>query len=474
MTTLLLLILFAGLAVSLLNDDWKSGILWTIAIGFCQDPIRKLTPGQPTFMVGLVLVAFLACSLFIYQERGKFDLKYIFWTSPQLLDIIPYFVILLLAQAVNSFLRFGSPSLVAIGLSFYIAPAIALWVGFHVGRDLSLLRRIIIFYLILSSIFAFTVLLDFLGVDNSIFDEVGTGILITFEGGSKSGASGFWRTSEIASWHLAAAACFSIILTFSDRDVGWQILYISIAVIFSVLSVTTGRRKSQVLIVAFLGIYLLIFSRLSSPASRERVIMSVLGGVGLSFAVVSMFLLDLLGSNFEIFLSRSSTSSNELGDRLQSQGLNAFLKGFEVGGGLGLGLGAGSNLGNFDAGVNRAAIRSLGFVAEGGGGRLVVELGIPGILMVGWIFLVSLQMLWRNFRLIRFLPSEEIALVAGTLSFGLANIVLFFSAAQLYSDPFILIMLGFSIGSMLAVPVLVYSRFQLQKSSPILARGGVP
>ena len=80
-------------------------------------------------------------------------------------------------------------------------------------------------------------------------------------------------------------------------------------------------------------------------------------------------------------------------------------------------------------------------------------------------------MLWRNFRLIRFLPSEEIALVAGTLSFGLANIVFFFSAAQLYSDPFILIMLGFSIGSMLAVPVLVYSRFQVQKSSPILARG---
>lgn len=474
MTTLLLLILFAGLAVSLLNDDWKSGFLWTIAIGFCQDPIRKLTPGQPTFMVGLVLIAFLACSLFIYQERGKFDLKYIFWTSPQLLDVIPYFVVLLLAQAVNSFMRFGSPSLVAIGLSFYIAPAIALWVGFHVGRDLSLLRRILIFYIILSSIFAFTVLLDFRGVDIPVFEEVGTGILITFEGGSKSGASGFWRTSEIASWHLAAAACFSIILTFSDRDVGWQILYISIAVIFSVLSVTTGRRKSQVLIVAFLGIYLLIFSRLSSPASRERVIMSVLGGVGLSFAVVSMFLLDLLGSNFEIFLSRSSTSTNELGDRLQSQGLTAFMKGFQVGGGLGLGLGAGSNLGNFDAGVNRAAIRSLGFVAEGGGGRLIVELGIPGILMIGWILLGSLQMLWRNFRLIRFLPSEEIALVAGTLSFGLANIVFFFSAAQLYSDPFILIMLGFSIGSMLAVPVLVYSLFQVQKSSPILARGGVP
>jgi hypothetical protein len=471
MTTLLLLILFAGLAVSLLGNDWKSGILWTIAIGFLQDPIRKLTPGQPTLMVGLVLIGFTICAYLIYQDRGQLDLRYIFWTSPQLLDIIPYFMVLLLAQAVNSFYRFGSPSLVAIGLSFYIAPAIALWVGFHIGRDLSLLRRVIVFYVILSIIFAFTVLLDFRGVDIPAFEEVGTGILITFEGGSKSGASGLWRTSEIASWHLAAAACFSIILTFSDRDVGWQILYISIAVVFSVLSVTTGRRKSQVLIVAFLGIYLLIFSRQSSPASRERIIMSVLGGAGISFAVVSMFLLDLLGSNYEIFLNRASTSTDSLGERLQSQGLDAFLKGIEVGGGFGLGLGAGSNLGNFDAGANRAAVRSLGYVSEGGGGRLVVELGIPGILIIGWIIFVSLQMLWRNFRLIRFLPSEEIALVSGTLSFGLANIIFFFSAAQLYSDPFVLIVLGVSIGSMLSVPVLVYSRLQLQKSNSVLARG---
>jgi hypothetical protein len=360
---------------------------------------------------------------------------------------------------------------VAIGLLFYIAPAIALWVGFHIGRDLPFLRRIIIVYLILSSIFAFTVLLDFRGVDIPAFEEVGAGILITFEGSSKSGASGFWRTSEIASWHLAAAACFSIILTFSDRKVGWQMLYISIAVIFAVLSVTTGRRKSQVLIVAFLGIYLLIFSRQTSPASRERIIMSVLGGAGISFAIVSMLLLDMLGSNFDIFLDRATTSADEIGDRVQSQGVSALLRGFEVGGGLGLGLGAGTNLGNFNAGADRSAIRSLGFVTEGGGGRLIVELGIPGILLIGWILVVFLQLLWRNFKLISFLPSEDIALIAGTLSFGLANIIFFFSAAQLYTDPFVLIVLGVSIGSILSVPVLVYSRMQQQKSNHVLVRG---
>lgn len=471
MTTLLLLFLFAGLILSLLSDDWKSGLLWTLAIGFCQDPIRKLTPGQSSVMVGLVLVGFVMCAFAVYQIRRQFDLKYLFWTSPQLFDLIPFFVLLLIAQSANSYSRFASLPLVLIGLAFYVAPAIALWMGFHVGRDLSSLRQILLVYFIFSCFFAFTVLLDFQGVDIPAFKEVGTGILITFEGGSKSGASGLWRTSEIASWHLAAAACFGVILTFSERNTGLQITYLSASVVFFLLSITTGRRKSQVLIIAFLGIYLLLFSRQASSASRERLIMSILGAAGISYGFVSLFLIDLLGSNFEIFANRASTSGADIGTRLQTQGLEAFLKGLEVGGGFGLGVGAGTNLGNFNVGANRLAVRSLGYVAEGGGGRLVVELGLPGLFMIGWILLASLQLFLRNFRLMRFLSSEEIALLIGCLSFGLANIVFFFSAAQLYSDPFILIILGISIGPILSIPVLVYARKQQQNSNSALVRG---
>lgn len=470
MTTLLLLFLFSGLLLSLLSEDWKSGLLWTFAIGFCQDPIRKLTPGQPSTMVGFVLIGFLMCAFSVYQIRRKFDLKYLFWTSPQLFDLVPFFVLLLFAQSVNSYLRFSSLPLVLIGLAFYVAPAIALWMGFHVGRDPSEMRRVILAYFIFNCFFALTVLLDFQGVDIPAFEEVGSGILITFEGGSKSGASGLWRTSEIASWHLATAACFGIILTFSERKTILQILYLSAAVVFFMLSVTTGRRKSQVLIVAFLGIYLLLFSRQATSASRERIIMSVLGAAGISYAFVSFFLIDMLGSNFEIFLNRASTSGDDLGTRLQSQGLDAFFRGLDVGNGLGLGVGAGTNLGNFNAGANRVAVRSLGYVSEGGGGRLIVELGIPGLFLIGWILLASLQLLWRNFRFMSSLPSEENALFIGCLAFGVANLLFFFSAAQLYSDPFILIVLGISIGPILAIPVLVYSRMQHQNSRSSSAR----
>jgi hypothetical protein len=73
--------------------------------------------------------------------------------------------------------------------------------------------------------------------------------------------------------------------------------------------------------------------------------------------------------------------------------------------------------------------------------------------------------------LIRFLPAEQIALISGCLSFGIANMLFFFSAAQLYGDPFILVMLGISIGPVLSVPVLVYSLQQQQRSNPALVRG---
>jgi hypothetical protein len=70
------------------------------------------------------------------------------------------------------------------------------------------------------------------------------------------------------------------------------------------------------------------------------------------------------------------------------------------------------------------------------------------------------------------LPSEEIALLMGCLSFGLANLFFFFSAAQLYSDPFILVILGICIGPILSIPVLVYTRrLQQQQSNSAVARG---
>jgi hypothetical protein len=60
----------------------------------------------------------------------------------------------------------------------------------------------------------------------------------------------------------------------------------------------------------------------------------------------------------------------------------------------------------------------------------------------------------------RLLPPQTAAFEIGLLAFALSNLPFFSSAAGVYGDPFVLIICGISLGSVLAVPSLV-QRFQV-------------
>jgi len=460
MTSLLLVLMFGSLVLVLLDGNWRGGLLITVVIGFLQDPIRKITPDQPSTFVGLVLIGFVLTVLVIYeQKKGVVDLRSMFWTVPEILDWIPIYFAVIGAQAMNSFLRFGDIRLMGTGIAFYVAPAVAIWAGYEVGCNPKALQKVIITYMVLCSLFGISAWLDFRGLDSILFKEVGQGILITFEGFSAQGISGLWRTSEVAGWHLAAGACFSIILAVSSQRRENQILFILLAAAFAYLTIPTGRRKSLVLVLVFTAFYLLLFSRRASPASRERVISSVLGGAAMAYGAYALFLVTAKGDSFDIYLNRSLSAKDDLVNRFQSQGIGALMRALDVSQGFGLGVGAGANLGNLklDAAAQaaRQGIQSLSYVSEGGGGRIVAELGLPGIVVGGVLAGLILLTLWRNFRLLSLLQPQLAFLLLGLVAFGLANVVFFFSAAQVYSDPFILIMLGICFGSFLAVPTLI-------------------
>ncbi len=75
MTTLILIVLFSGLALLLADGNWKGGLMFTLLIGFLQDPLRKLTPGQPALFVGFVLIAFACCCLVLLDRREHLSLR---------------------------------------------------------------------------------------------------------------------------------------------------------------------------------------------------------------------------------------------------------------------------------------------------------------------------------------------------------------------------------------------------------------
>jgi hypothetical protein len=99
----------------------------------------------------------------------------------------------------------------------------------------------------------------------------------------------------------------------------------------------------------------------------------------------------------------------------------------------------------------------------------VAELGLPGLIIGSVLVVLILLTIQRNFSLLNRLDPESAFVLLGLVSFALANLVFFFSAAQVYSDPFILILLGLSFGSYLAVPTLI-ARQQASREPALLVR----
>jgi hypothetical protein len=104
----------------------------------------------------------------------------------------------------------------------------------------------------------------------------------------------------------------------------------------------------------------------------------------------------------------------------------------------------------------------LRYVAESGLGKIIVELGLPGIIIIGMLALYIFQAIRRNFSLLKYLPTTTSILLMGLLAFSLANIPFYLAASQVYSDPYILIILSLCFGSSLAVPSLLASNQALQ------------
>ena len=93
--------------------------------------------------------------------------------------------------------------------------------------------------------------------------------------------------------------------------------------------------------------------------------------------------------------------------------------------------------------------------AEGGLGKITLELGIPGIFVLGWIGFLFLRYVWQVIRVASRYSPKIARLTIGLFSFLVANVAGFSVATQAYGDLFILLILSWTLGFLLSVPVLV-------------------
>ena len=454
MTTLLLALLLGALALVLLSGDWRSGLFLTVVIGFAQDPIRKLTPGQPGLYVGLALIAFVGSALVLYQRRGsRLELPLMFASNPGLIAWVTPLSLLLVFQAVNGLLRWGLPIRVLIGAGFYLAPLLGLWVGFQLGRDQRLLRRLLLLYLAGAALFAVTTLLHYRGINLELFKAVGPGMIIHFRYGFyTTGAIGLWRSSEIAAMHLTIAACLAVIFAFSGSTGTPRIRWLALAASLAVISLFTGRRKAIVQFVVFLGLFVLLLNRYGSSSNRRQLIGAVMIAAGLASVIFVLDPSEFLGDDFGEYTDRAATAPGDLWERFNVLGVRAFQRGLEISNGIGLGVGTLAQTGA--SGVVSVRGQSFAYVGESGIGKVVAELGIPGLIVLPGIAWGLIQAMWRNLPLMRLLPPQTAVFEIGLLAFALSNLPFFSSAAGVYGDPFILILCSISLGSILAMPLL--------------------
>lgn len=449
---LLILLLFSFFLV-VGEYGWKGAVLFTIFAGFFQDPLRKLSTIDSSYFAGISLFFFILTFFILKSKFKDWDLELICWPNPIIISLFPIFLYLIVLQGLNSFARFGDVRLTTVGILFYLVPLIALWLGYRVASDLKFLRQLLLFYIILCSLTGLSIFLSLSGVESNLLKEVGAGIEIT---GTGQGYSGLWRTSEIAGWHLAAGASFAFILGMSETRGLKQAVYFLTSALLAFLTISTGRRKALGLFIIFASLYLLYYS-LSIKKSRLVKAMGTLVCVAiLCLSSYGLILNPNIQETLEPFFDRSTTLTvEESQNRVKVQGIGAIMRGLEIAGPLGFGVGVGTNSGNTDIGAQRKSIQSVGYVSEGGGGRLILELGGIGIIFVSFFLIQVLLLYFRIFFLSRQLMNIGADILSGLALFTLANTVTFFSASQLYSDPFVLIMLGLSSGAILAIPKMV-------------------
>jgi hypothetical protein len=445
--------------------DWRQGFALCVVAGILQDPLRKIAPGQPVYFVVLVGVVFMAAWIGAYASRLKLNPNAVVGWRKQM--GLPYsiFLALVIAQAVHSYFNFGSVLVTGIGLLVWLAPvpAVVLAYQFALRRGLSGLRQWMTFYCISATVSLTGVYLQYAGIEWAPLGEVGKGLIIYDMGTILKAYSGFFRSSEIAAWHTATISCFVFILLIGKRlTFGRLVLAIVMICLLLGLGVLTGRRKMLVEVAVFLSMYAVLWAVFQRGATRVAV---TAAAIGLTFYVGAVGLMDpdvsdaagrpstyvlKQGELYKGYAARGQTVFEDIPNRFSAMGIAPITSAILDFGWLGGGLGTGSQ--GVDS-VASLAKRNRG-ASEGGFGKIVVELGVPGLLVMTWLFVALIRYARQVLAITSQTSMPHARLAFGFIAFLAAKVASFSIATQAYSDLFILLIMGFAFGFFLAMPVL--------------------
>jgi hypothetical protein len=457
-----------GLTIALLTfvvlwaiTDWRLALLLCLATAILQDVLRKLTPDQPVLFVACVAVVFGAACVGAWARGNPLNLNRVFRRDRQLAISFLVLPLLIIVQAFNSYLRFDNLAMTLIGLATYLLPflsiAFAYQLVFRQGEFR--INQFMKWYIVCITIALTTVYLEFLGYRWPVLGQVGRSFLIFDQatGAILQSSSGIFRASEIAGWHAMTAACFILLIAFLRRITLARLLPVVLVVALVVgVGLLTGRRKVVIEFAVFASTYVILWALLEKRMGKLAIIAAT-GAALVGYAWLASELREDSpvqhtpeSLDFSLYVERSQGAFREAPTRFVELGIAPVMWAYESYGVFGAGLGTGTQgTQHFgaDAGVAGAA--------EGGLGKITLELGIPGLFLMGWLAFLLVRHLWQIMRAASRHSLKMARLSFGLFSFLVANVAAFSVATQAFGDFFILLILSWTLAFLLAVPVLI-------------------
>jgi len=429
----------------------KRSLALILLIGFLQDPFRKLIPGEPVVFVVMVGVMFVFTWASLVMRVGtKNCLEPFLKWSNVLSKPLFLLLILLVLQFFHSYFRYGSLVVSSIGLVSYITPLLAIMVGYFLIDSIQDIRRFMKLYAVVGIVLAVTVLLSFMGYDWSIFKEVGVGLKIYDQGTVLKSYSGFMRTGEIAAWHLATSACFLVVLFATSQKTN-KLFWVAVILLVLLMSIMiTGRRKMVMLFSMFGLLYLIGYFYYRKSIKVKYLVPAVLS----TFAIwlgIEMVFPGGYNDTFNNYFARGASVYGDASERFLTLGINPVQWAINRVGLLGGGLGIASQGSHLFNNLN------MGGAGEGGLGKIMIELGAPGLLITLWFCITLAFYIHRGLHLTAnvSIHREILPLMLGITMILIANAMTFSIATQVYGDIFILLLLGLFAGFVLALPKIV-------------------
>jgi hypothetical protein len=435
-------------------NNWRQGLLLCIAVGFIQDPIRKLASGQPGYFSILVIAVFALVYAAMLNRRVPMRLANLYGGDRRLKNAWYAFMALVVFQSALSFLNFGNPMISVLGLITYFAPITAMLVGCVYVRTPKDMERFFAVYAALAVPFALTVYLSY-GYEKQwdVLKEIGAfsgrRLIIYDQDAVLYSYSGLLRVGEYAAWHAAMASIILFIFALQKRSL---LIRISAGILIALLIgaiLLTGRRKMLVALTIFLGVYTFLLAYFWYGLGKLGPIV-----IALCIAASAFLFLQSPDNKERLYTGRGATafadSSGRFGTALDSLAASVEKVGF-----LGLGTGVtAQGAQHFGAQVKQVKYENLWF-AEAGAGKIVVELGIPGVAILAWLLLRLARYIERLFELTPKRYSAMTLWLAALVAILVANAATFFVASQLYGDLFVLLLLGIWTGFLFRIDSMI-------------------